>query len=28
MEVDTGGELYTRHGLHMNQKGKEQTAVK
>jgi len=28
MEVGTVGELYTRHGLHMNQKGKEQTAVK
>jgi hypothetical protein len=27
-EVDTDTELYTRHGLHMNQKGKEQTALK
>jgi len=26
--VDTERELNTRHGLHMNQKGKEETAVK
>lgn len=26
--MDTDRELNSRHGLHMNQKGKEQTAVK
>jgi hypothetical protein len=28
IEVDTGRELNTRYGLHMNQKGKEERAVK
>jgi len=28
IEVNTDGEVYTRHGLRKNQKGKEQTAEK
>jgi len=28
IELDTERELNTRHGLHMNQKGKEQRAIK
>ena len=28
LEVDTDREFYTRHGLHMNQAGKEQVAYK
>jgi hypothetical protein len=28
IDVTTDREMFTRHGLHMNQKGKEQTAVK
>ena len=28
IDVNTDREVYTRHGLHKNQKGKEQTAEK